>query len=509
MALPSLVHRNLLWYFGPASRAVRTCPVLCRNLDRRCGHSFHARLGGALRTHFCQNPLTHYFGSVIRSTTTVTPPPPDPLSERRSGAPPHSRHGEGARGAALEPQPLPQCGGVNTYSAFLDIEHTNSACSKRLSQVAFISGQLLKHPESAHKRRVKLSIAREIGDTVGDHGRCVRACECADLPRTNDGTVGLVQVFAERTHRDIRRITLAGQFVVAVASDHECCAANTGASERSTPDREFHEVPINRYPLRFGVGWDDAAISARSQLDTQRGVGRKIPYKREGWAVGLRVVQSGGGACHRVSSGRVKPDSINVEGHVFGARVQHGCAGERCEIVAGNRGGYLVGLDRCHLAIQRTERERIAADSAAEVGNSGQTRLREASGVQCSHRQPGCLFQPRCCEEHVSRELPELDCCLRPQFCLTEYGCDESGRMPCSPQVCDNLHDIVGLAPFGEVVEQSQTVSGEKLQQLGTFHLHTVAPCQHRSLSSPPRHVLPAHGSTATACRPRQPGCWC
>ena len=95
----------------------------------------------------------------------------------------------------------------------------------------------------------------------------------------------------------------------------------------------------------------------------------------------------------------VRPGGVEVDGvdsreiGLLGVVQHHLGLGERGEVVAGDRRGDLVALDRPHRKVECRHREGVRPDAASEIGDPGCSGVAEAAGVQGGDLQPGGLLE--------------------------------------------------------------------------------------------------------------------
>ncbi len=159
---------------------------------------------------------------------------------------------------------------------------------------------------------------------------------------------------------------------------------------------------------------------------------------------------------------------------LFGEPLVHGDGiAERGEVVRGDRGGHLVGVDRRDADAESGESERVTADAAAEVGDRVDAGSPEAPGVPCRDREPGRLLEPGAGEQHAVGEVAELRARLHAQARLADDRRDELGGVTRRAQARHRARDIGGRFDRIESVEQPQPVGREQCGQLG--HVHSVS----------------------------------
>jgi hypothetical protein len=112
------------------------------------------------------------------------------------------------------------------------------------------------------------------------------------------------------------------------------------------------------------------------------------------------------------------------------------------EVVRGERGRGLVGVDGEHVEADPGERERIAADPAAEVGDAVHAGVAEPARVARAHRQARGLFEARAREQHPVGERAELRARARPQPRLAD-GAERARDSP-APAPRHGARHLVG-----------------------------------------------------------------
>ena len=243
------------------------------------------------------------------------------------------------------------------------------------------------------------------------------------------------------------------------------------ARECSRPDDQFDGRAVDRDPLRFGARGDQVAIECGPELHAGGHAVCEAPHPVERRRPVARA-DAGGLGVPSGAAGGVEPDGVDSgEVDVFGACVPNLCAlAERGEVVGGEGGGDLVGVDGDDIEADPGEGEGVAADAAAEVGDPADARVAEAARVARGHLEAGRLLEPRAREEHATRERTELGPRAVAQPCLAHRRRNEVGGVPRSAQVRHRRGDLVGALEGAEVVDQTQSLGGEQRGQLGEFH---------------------------------------
>ena len=205
------------------------------------------------------------------------------------------------------------------------------------------------------------------------HPRAVGAGEVADQAGADHRAVGLV-AGSRRAGRPARPRCRrrAVSSLRRVAADHEGRAARRPA-RASAPDQSRARRRRRRRETHCASA--SAGITSRSMPGPSLTPAGMRVGQAEGEVERRGVVRrrraSRVSLCPGRAAGRVEPDAVDA-GRARRPRRRRAArctAAERREVVGGDRGGDLVGVDRGDLEVERRERERVAADAAAEVGD--------------------------------------------------------------------------------------------------------------------------------------------
>ena len=177
----------------------------------------------------------------------------------------------------------------------------------------------------------------------------------------------------------------------------------------------------------------------------------------------------------RASGGRGRRAQLPVR--ILRRAVAH-VRSERREVVRGDRGCDLVGVDRRHLESCPGEGEGVAADSAAEIGDARQTGAADALGVPCGDPQSRRLLEAGAGEQHPLGEVAELRPCPGAQVGLTHDRRDEFGGVARSAQPRHGPGDLARRLDRPEGVEELESVGGEQGAQLGHLHPFSLGRAQ-------------------------------
>ena len=178
-----------------------------------------------------------------------------------------------------------------------------------------------------------------------------------------------------------------------------------------------------------------------------------------------------------VAAGGIEPHRADArEVGVFGGAEFDPGRGERGEVERRDGRRQLVALDRDHPEVEGRERHRVAADSAAEVGDDVDTDLGETSGVQGGDPQPRRLLESRRGEQHPLGEVAELGPGARAQPCLLEHRRDEPAVVARGAQLRDHPHDVRHRIEGPDLVEQPQPLGREDPAQVSDIHSPIVVP---------------------------------
>lgn len=184
--------------------------------------------------------------------------------------------------------------------------------------------------------------------------------------------------------------------------------------------------------------------------------------------------------------GRVEPDGVPPGQVDFfragGAHLDR--IPERAEVVGGEGGGHRIGIDREHVEPAAGERERVAADAAAEVGDPADARPTEARRVVRGHGHPRRLLDTRAREQHARGERAELRLGAQAQPRLADDGGDEVGGVSLRAQAGDRAGDVGGRLDGVEGVEQREPLGGEQRVEFSLIHeSHSPVPPDDRPRS--------------------------
>ena len=225
------------------------------------------------------------------------------------------------------------------------------------------------------------------------------------------------------------------------STETHCASAVAGISPRSMPGASF--TPVGRRSAKANDG-----------------VQRRRPVGRVGQP-------PGGGA-----PGRVEVDAVDV-GRIerLGVGVHHRGIRPRGEVVCGDRGGHLVALERGHLDVQRGQRQGVAADPAAEVGDAAEAR-RTGTGRRAPRRRTSrvACSSPAGVNSIRSANSPNLAAARRRSFDWVSTAATRAGEWPGRAQRAHGAHDIRLRVVGRQRVEQAQPVGRQQGHQFGLVH---------------------------------------
>ena len=174
-----------------------------------------------------------------------------------------------------------------------------------------------------------------------------------------------------------------------------------------------------------------------------------------------------GGAARRIEPHRVDHGQIGC----LGRTVPHlDVVAERGQVVGGDAGGHLVGVDGEDAHAERGEAQGIAADAAAQVGDPGQSRVAEAGCMAGRDRQSRGLLQACAREQHALCEVAELGVRPRTQPGLPDDGRHQVGGVPVAPQPRDDAGDVIRRFHAWQGVEQPEPLWRQEGGEFGFLH---------------------------------------
>ncbi len=243
---------------------------------------------------------------------------------------------------------------------------------------------------------------------------------------------------------------------------------NQTASSTTSPPSET---------LRLGPGGEEAAVDPGAELHARREPAAEPEREVEGWGPVLwaqvsrateTVARARGAGARNGSRSiraprRVEPDPVDAaEIGVLGVADAHGRVLERREVVGGDRRRHRIPLDGLDRDPETRERERVAADPAAEVGDAFEAGVPEARRVSRCDGEAGRLLEAVVGVEQPPGELAELRDGLRPEARLSEHLAHELRRVTRLPQRGHGVRDVARGRDRPDLVEEPERVGAQQ-----------------------------------------------